>query len=57
LNRYGQIRDLLTNDLTSVIFIFGFTVTFLIILYLILSSKETENHTQDYYDRHGSLPK
>jgi hypothetical protein len=57
MNRYGQIKDLLLGDLTVSIFVFGSIVTFLVIVYLLLSSKERANYDKDYYDRHGSLPK
>ncbi|MFL2632099.1 MAG: hypothetical protein ACJ0OU_04655 [Candidatus Marisimplicoccus sp.] len=57
MNRYGQIRDLLLGDLTTSIFIFGVLVTLLVLISLILSSKEKINYDKDYYDRHGSLPK
>ena len=57
MNRYGQIRDLLLGDLTTSIFIFGVLVTLLVLISLILSSKEKINYDKDSYDRHGSLPK
>ena len=57
MNRYVQIRDLLLGDLTTSIFIFGVLVTLLVLISLILSSKEKINYDKDYYDRHGSLPK
>jgi len=57
MNRYGQIRDLFLGDLTLSIFIFGVIVTVLVLISLILSSKEKMDHDKDYYDRHGSLPK
>ena len=57
MNRYGQIRDLLLGDLTTSIFIFGVTVTILVLISLILSNKEKINYDKDYYDRNGSLPK
>ena len=57
MNRYGQIKDLLLVDLTVSIFVFGSIVTFLVIVSLLLSSKERANYDKDYYDRHGSLPK
>ncbi len=57
MNRYGQIRDLLLGDLTTSIFIFGVLVTLLVLISLILSSKEKINYDKDYYDRHSSLPK
>ena len=57
MNRYGQIRDLLLGDLTTSIFIFGVLVTLLVLISLILYSKEKINYEKDYYDRHGSLPK
>ena len=57
MNQYGQIRDLLLGDLTLTIFIFGCTVTLLILISLLLSTKEKFDHDKDYYDRHGSLPK
>ena len=57
MNRYGQIRDLLLGDLTTSIFIFGVIVTLLVLISLILSSKEKMDYDKDYYDRHGSLPK
>ena len=57
MNRYGQIRDLLLGDLTTSIFIFGVVVTLLVLVSLILSSKEKMDYDKDYYDRHGSLPK
>lgn len=57
MNRYGQIRDLLLGDLTTSIFMFGVLVTLLVLISLILSSKEKINYDKDYYDRHGSLPK
>ncbi len=40
MNRYGQIKDLLLGDLTLSIFIFGCTVTLLVIISLFLSTKE-----------------
>tara|TARA_B100001079_G_scaffold105698_1_gene90737 strand:- start:903 stop:1076 length:174 start_codon:yes stop_codon:yes gene_type:complete len=57
MNRYGQIKDLLLGDLTLSIFIFGCTVTLLVIISLFLSTKEKLDYDKDYYDRHGSLPK
>tara|TARA_Y100000768_G_C23479338_1_gene451807 strand:- start:208 stop:381 length:174 start_codon:yes stop_codon:yes gene_type:complete len=57
MNRYGQIRDLLLGDLTTSIFIFGVVVTLLVLVSLILSSKEKMDYDKDYYDRHGTLPK
>ena len=57
MNRYGQIKDLLLGDLTVSIFVFGSIVTFLVIVSLLLSSKERANYDKDYNDRHGSLPK
>jgi len=57
MNRYGQIKDLLLGDLTVSIFVFGSIVTFLVIVSLLLSSKERANYDKDYYDHHGSLPK
>ena len=57
MNRYGQIKDLRLGDLTVSIFVFGSIVTFLVIVSLLLSSKERANYDKDYYDRHGSLPK
>ena len=57
MNRYGQIKDLLLGDLTVSIFVFGSIATFLVIVSLLLSSKERANYDKDYYDRHGSLPK
>jgi len=57
MNQYGQIRDLLLGDLTLTIFIFGCTVTFLVLISLLLSTKEKFDQDKDYYDRHGSLPK
>ena len=57
MNRYGQIKDLLLGDLTLSIFIFGCTVTLLVIISLFLSTKEKFNYDKVYYDRHGSLPK
>ena len=57
MNQYGQIRDLLLGDLTLTIFIFGCAVTLLVLISLLLSTKEKFNHDKDYYDRHGSLPK
>tara|TARA_B100001113_G_scaffold171896_1_gene140677 strand:- start:937 stop:1110 length:174 start_codon:yes stop_codon:yes gene_type:complete len=57
MNRYGQIKDLLLGDLTLSIFIFGCTVTILVIISLFLSTKEKLDYDKDYYDRHGSLPK
>ena len=57
MNRYGQIKDLLLGDLTVSIFVFGSIVTFLVIVSLLLSSKERANYDKDYYDSHGSLPK
>ena len=57
MNRYGQIKDLLLGDLTLTIFIFGCTVTLLVIISLFLSTREKFDYDKDYYDRHGSLPK
>ena len=57
MKRYGQIKDLLLGDLTVSIFVFGSIVTLLVIVSLLLSSKERANYDKDYYDRHGSLPK
>ena len=57
MNRYGQIKDLLLGDLTASIFVFGVLVTILVLISLILSNKEKINYENDYYDRHGSLPK
>ena len=57
MNRYGQIRDLLLGDLTISIFVFGSIVTLLVIVSLLLSSRERADYDKDYYDRHGSLPK
>tara|TARA_B100001057_G_scaffold406159_1_gene419422 strand:- start:13397 stop:13570 length:174 start_codon:yes stop_codon:yes gene_type:complete len=57
MNRYGQISDLISGNLTFSIFIFGIIVTLLVIASFILSNKERQQYDKDYYDRHGSLPK
>ena len=57
MNRYGQISDLISGNLTFSIFIFGIIVTLLVIASFILSNKERRQYDKDYYDRHGSLPK
>tara|TARA_B100000575_G_scaffold57829_1_gene43647 strand:- start:5233 stop:5406 length:174 start_codon:yes stop_codon:yes gene_type:complete len=57
VNRYGQINDLLSGNLTLSIFIFGVIVTILVLISFILSNKERQEYDKDYYDRHGPLPK
>ncbi len=57
MNRYGQINDLLSGNLTLSIFIFGVIVTILVLISFILSNKERQEYDKDYYDRHGPLPK
>ena len=48
MNRYGQIKDLLLGDLTLSIFIFGCTVTLLVIISLFLSTKEKFDHDKSF---------
>ncbi len=57
MNRYGQISDLLTGDISFSIFLFGLLVSTLVIIFFFLSGKERDNYNKDYYDRHGSPPK
>jgi len=57
MNRYGQIKDLILGDLTLFIFILGVIITLVVVVFLILSTKEKISHDKDYYDRYGPLPK